>query len=138
MRPITRVRVDKDSGHAPFYGSSRAYSVAQPRQEEQKTGHSSVNPLGPYAGSGDVLVGSSGIGVHRQFDLRESHIPITQPNGTVPPPESPVLLEGGSFPWLKVGSDTVYVNKQKCGRAGDWTVCGSVVKTGDKTVLVGD
>ena len=134
MRPITRVRVDMDSGHAPTYAGSVAYSKEQPIQEANKTGNSSVKPVGPYAGSGDVLVGTGGFGVHRQFDLRMPHVNLRNPLE----PESPTNFDGGILPWLKEGSSTVYVNKQKCGRAGDWTICGAVVKTGDKTVLVGD
>ena len=133
-RPITRVMIDMDSGHAPGYAPSVAWSVAQSEQESSETGNQSEKPNGPYAGSGDVRVGKLGIGVHRQFDLRMPHIPIP-PNVAV---ESPAMLEGGSFPWLNSGSSTVFVNSQSCGRAGDITVCGAVVLTGEKTVLVGD
>ena len=134
MRPVTRVMVDLDTGHGPAYAFSNAWSAAQATQESDQTGSSSVSPNGPYAGSGDVKVGSTGLGVHRQFDLRMPHFPIP-PNFAV---ESPAILGGGSFPWLKSGSSTVYVNKQQCGRAGDWTICGAVIKTGEETVLVGD
>ena len=133
-RPITRVRIDMDSGHAPGYAPTNAYSVAQPAQDSEMTGHSSEKPNGPYAGSGNVRVGTRGLGVHRQFDLRMPHIPIP-PNIVI---ESPAMLEGGSFPWLKTGSSTVYVNTQQCGRAGDITVCGAIIVSGDRTVLVGD
>ena len=133
-RPITRVTVDMDSGHAPGYAPTNAYSTAQPAQDLQNTGHSSSKPNGPYAGSGNVRVGSLGIGVHRQFDLRMPHIPIP-PNVVV---ESPAMIEGGTFPWLKTGSSTVYVNTQQCGRQGDITVCGAIIVSGELTVLAGD
>ena len=133
-RPITRILIDKDSGHAPGYASSVAYSFAQKAQDENETGLASSQPTGPYAGSGNVKVGAEGRGVHRQFDLRMPHLPIP-PNTTV---ESSVVLEGGNFPWLKTGSETVYINTQKCGRKGDWTVCGAVITDGLKDVLVGD
>ena len=138
MKPITRVKVDRDSGHAPFYAASIAWSLAQLEQDTKNTGLSSIHPQGPYAGSGDVRVGSLGIGVHRQYDLREPHYPIPQPSGQIPPVESPVVLGGGSFPWLEQASSTVFINTQGCGRAGDLTVCGAVILTGDKEVLVGD
>ena len=133
-RPITRVRLDMDSGHAPGYAPSNAYSVAQVQQDKEKTGNSSERPHGPYAGSGNVRVGKKGAGIHRQFDIRLPHIPIP-PNVVV---ESPAVLEGGSFPWLKTASSTVYVNTQGCGRQGDITVCGAIIMTGELAVLAGD
>ena len=133
-RPATRIKLDLDSGHAPGYAPSNAYSAAQPKQDAEMTGYSSTKPNGPYAGSGNVRVGVLGIGIHRQFDIRMPHIPIP-PNVVV---ESPAMLEGGTFPWLKTGSSTVYVNTQKCGRQGDITVCGAIIISGDPTVLVGD
>ena len=132
-RRVTRVMVDFDTGHGP-YALSNAWSASQTTQESNQTGIASVSPNGPYAGSGDVRVGPTGAGVHRQFDLRKPHLPIP-PNVVVEPP---AILGGGSFPWLKSGSSTVYVNKQQCGRAGDWTICGAVIKTGEETVLAGD
>ena len=133
-RAITRVIIDKDSGHAPAYGQAVAWSVDQLAQQTNLSGTPSEKAKGPYAGSGDVKVGPTGVGVHRQFDQRMPHLPIP-PNIVV---ESPAILLGGAFPWLKSGSSTVYVNKQQCGRAGDWTICGAVIKTGELTVLAGD
>ena len=141
MRPITRVSVDEDTGHSPYYNFAVAWSAAQFTQDDQNTGHSSsdTTPYGPYAGSGDVRVGEKGYGVHRQYDLREAHDPIPLSlQGSTPPVESPLTLDGAAFPWLETGSETVYINTQGCGRAGDRTFCGAVVKTGDDTVKVGD
>ena len=134
MRPVTRILIDPDSGHAPLYAPGVAFSIQQSKQTAEETGYSSTKPNGPYAGSGNVRVGSAGMGIHRQFDLRSPHLPIP-PNPTVEPP---AVLEGGSFPWLRTGSSTVYVNTQKCGRAGDFTVCGAAIMSGELTVLAGD
>ena len=137
-KPITRVQVDKDSGHAPSYAPSVAWGVAQIDQDKNSTGHSSISPDGPYSGSGNVRVGKEGIGVHRQYDIRGTHIPIPTQKYPNPPPESKIKLKGGNFPWLETASETVFVNTQGCGRAGDLTVCGASVLTGLTDVLVGD
>lgn len=134
MRPITRVLQDFDSGHAPAYGASKAWSIKQVDQEKMQTGKQSIKqaPYGPYAGSGNVRAGKYGI--HRQFDIRAPHINLRNPLE----PESPTIFKGGTFPWLKDGSSTVYINTQGCGRVGDSTICGADVIEGDDTILVGD
>ena len=145
-RAITRVSIDKDSGHSPDYGQSVAWSTDQVTQQSNQSGTPSERARGPYAGSGDVLIGTEklgitnnvgdeivGYGVHRQYDFREEHVPIynSQPEGKT------IRLEGAEFPWLKTGSDTVLVNSRRAGRVGDFTVCGATIRDGNDTVQVG-
>jgi uncharacterized Zn-binding protein involved in type VI secretion len=144
-RAIARVSVDQDSGHHG-YGKAIAWSDDQTTQQSNQSGKPSEKAKGPYAGSGDVLIGTEklgvtnnvgdeivGYGVHRQYDFREEHIPMgdSQPEGRT------VRLEGAEFPWLKTASDTVFVNSRGAGRKGDFTICGAAIRTGNETVQVG-
>ena len=144
-RAITRVSIDKDSGHSQ-YGQAVAWSEDQTTQQSNQSGKFSEKAKGPYAGSGNVLVGTEnlgvtnnvgdeivGYGVHRQYDFREEHVPFgdSQPEGKT------IRLEGAEFPWLKTASDTVFVNSRGAGREGDFTICGASIRTGNETVQVG-
>jgi len=146
-RAITRVAIDKDSGHAPSYGQAVAWSVDQLAQQKNLSGTPSEKAKGPYAGSGDVLVGTEnlgvidkngdeivGYGVHRQYDFRAEHVPF---NDDSEPESGTRRLEGAKFPWLKTASDTVFVNSRGAGRKGDFTICGAAIRTGNETVQVG-
>ena len=146
-RAITRVAIDKDSGHAPSYGQAVAWSVDQLAQQKNLSGTPSEKAKGPYAGSGDVLVGTEnlgvidkngdeivGYGVHRQYDFRAEHVPF---NDDSEPESGTRRLEGAKFPWLKTASDTVFVNSRGAGREGDFTICGASINTGNETVQVG-
>ena len=145
-RAITRVSIDKDSGHSPDYGQAVAWSSDQATQRSNQSGKPSERARGPYAGSGDVLIGTEklgitnnvgdeivGYGVHRQYDFREEHVPFynSQPEGKT------IRLENAEFPWLKTGSDTVFVNGRGAGRVGDFTICGATILDGNDTVQVG-
>lgn len=146
-RAITRVIIDKDSGHAPAYGQAVAWSVDQLAQQTNLSGTPSEKAKGPYAGSGDVLIGTEklgmvdkngdelvGYGVHRQYDFRAEHVPF---NDDSEPERGTRRLEGAIFPWLKTASDTVFVNSRGAGRKGDFTICGASILTGNETVQVG-
>ena len=61
-RAITRVAIDKDSGHAPSYGQAVAWSINQLAQQKNLSGTPSEKAKGPYAGSGDVLIGTEILG----------------------------------------------------------------------------
>ena len=146
-RAITRVAIDKDSGHAPSYGQAVAWSINQLAQQKNLSGTPSEKAKGPYAGSGDVLIGTEklgitdkngdeivGYGVHRQYDFRAEHVPF---NDDSEPESGTKRLEGAKFPWLNTASDTVFVNSRGAGRVGDFTICGAAILTGNETVQVG-
>ena len=146
-RPITRVSADSDTGHSPAYGRAVAWSEMQEEQRKTKGNNPSEFAQGPYAGSGDVLVGTEklgvlddegneivGYGVHRQYDFRTEHVAFQD---DVQPETGSGRLEGAKFPWLKTASDTVKVNGRGAGRKGDFTVCGAAILTGNDSVMVG-
>ena len=129
-KPITR-EDDLDSGH-------QAYRPGMPANLGSPDARSPIQhlpiPNNIYSGSGNVKAGKRG--VHRQGDVRALHVNIS--TGVPEIVENPKCYGGGILPWLRSGSFTVFTNSKQTGRVGDPVICGSVIFTGDETVLIGD
>ena len=130
-KPITR-KDDICSGHGPYTPGTPAKGKVPPAISPIQ--HLPA-PYNPFCCSGNVIVGTKG--VHRQGDVRFFHIKLVAPY-TPELIDNPGAYAGGVLPWLKSGSFSVFANSKQIGRVGDPVVCGSVVATGDPTVLVGD
>ena len=130
-RPVTR-KDDLDSGHGPYRPGMPAKGVVPPAISPIQ---SLPTPHNPFCCSGNVMIGTKG--VHRQGDVRFIHINIKYPF-TPELIDNPKAYAGGILPWLRSGSLTTWANSKQIGRVGDPVICGSIIATGDPTVLAGD
>lgn len=130
-KPISR-KDDIDSGHGPYRPGTPA--IGKVPDASDIIQHLPI-PFNPFCCSGNVMAGTKG--VHRQGDVRFSHIKLVAPY-TPEIVDNPLAYGGGKLPWLKSGSLTVFANNKQVGRIGDPVICGSTIATGDPTILVGD